>query len=144
MGFIFLEWFRLVHIPFVSMVKFYYYLGITFSTQSYLLYRSLSGATIRGHSGPGSISNEGVLRIPQMPSISGTSPSDCLVSYPGHSLGVLPFCRCILLPQPTGQVVSYLMPNIVYIYISNIYDLLTNRFWGTIFKRARIHLLAHS
>ena len=28
-----------------------------------------------------------MLRIPQNPSITGTSPSDCLVSYPGHSLG---------------------------------------------------------
>ena len=40
-----------------------------------------------GQSGPGSNGNEGVLRIPQGPSITGTSPSDCLVSYPGHSLG---------------------------------------------------------
>ena len=32
--------------------------------------------------------NEGVLCIPQSSSITGTSPSDCLVSYAGHSLGV--------------------------------------------------------
>ena len=50
--------------------------------------RTLSGATTPGQSGPGSNGNEGVLRIPQGPSITGTSPSDCLVSYPGHSLGV--------------------------------------------------------
>ena len=31
--------------------------------------------------GPGSDSNEGVLRIPQSSSIIGTSPLDCLVSY---------------------------------------------------------------
>ena len=39
--------------------------------------------------------NEGVLRIPQSSSITKTSPSDCLVLYPGHSLGVgvLPMCR---------------------------------------------------
>ena len=42
--------------------------------------RALSGATTPG--------NEGVLHIPQSPGITGTSPSDCLVSYPGHSLGV--------------------------------------------------------
>ena len=38
---------------------------------------------------------ERVLRIPQSSSIIGISPSDCLVSYPGHSLdgGILPFCR---------------------------------------------------
>ena len=31
--------------------------------------------------------NKGVLHTPQSSSIIGTSPSDCLVSYPGHSLG---------------------------------------------------------
>ena len=40
-----------------------------------------------GQSGLGSNGNEGVLCIPQGPSITGTSPSDCFVSYPGHSLG---------------------------------------------------------
>ena len=40
-----------------------------------------------GQSEPGSNGNEGVLHIPQGPSITGTSPSDCLVSYPGHSSG---------------------------------------------------------
>ena len=30
---------------------------------------------------------EGVLRIPQSSSISKASQTDCLVSYPGHSLG---------------------------------------------------------
>ena len=48
---------------------------------------ALSGATIPGQSGPGSNNNEGVLCIPQSSSITGTSPSDCLVSYPGLSLG---------------------------------------------------------
>ena len=36
-----------------------------------------------GQSGPGSDGNEGVLCIPQSPSIIGTPPSDCLVLYPG-------------------------------------------------------------
>ena len=61
-----------------------------------------------GQSGPGSNGNEGVLRIPQSSSITGTLPSDCLVSYPGHLLGggLIPLQRCsqcILQPQPTGQ-----------------------------------------
>ena len=47
----------------------------------------LSGATTPGQSGPGSNGNEGVLRIPHSSSTAGTSPSDCLVSYLGHSLG---------------------------------------------------------
>ena len=46
----------------------------------------LSGATTPSESEPGSNGNKGVLRIPQSSSITGTSPSDCLVSYPGHSL----------------------------------------------------------
>ena len=40
-----------------------------------------------GQSGPWSNGNEGVLRIPQSSITAGTSPSDCLVSYPGHSFG---------------------------------------------------------
>ena len=69
----------------------------------------LSGATTPGQSGPGSNGNEGVLRIPQSSSIAGTSPSDCLVSYPGHSLGggLTPLqrsSRCILQSRPTGQL----------------------------------------
>ena len=49
--------------------------------------RTLSGATTPDLSGPGSDNNKGVLRIPQNSSITGDSPSDCLMSYPGHSLG---------------------------------------------------------
>ena len=54
----------------------------------------LSGSTTLGQCGHGSDGNKGVLRIPQSSSITGTSPSDRSVSYPGHSLGgVLPLCR---------------------------------------------------
>ena len=68
------------------------------STQfsSIWLDRTLSEATTPGHSGPGCDDNEGVLYIPQSSSITGTSPSDCLVSYHRHLLegsGVLPLCR---------------------------------------------------
>ena len=56
--------------------------------------RILSCAITLGQSGPGSDANEEVLRIPQSSSITRTSPSDCLVSYPGlHSEEVLPFSR---------------------------------------------------
>ena len=46
---------------------------------------TLSGATTRGQSEPGSNDNEGVLHILQS---SRTEPSlsDCLMSYPGYSL----------------------------------------------------------
>ena len=48
--------------------------------------RTLSGATTLGWSGPESDGNEGVFHIPQSFSTTGTSPTDCLVSYAGHSL----------------------------------------------------------
>ena len=38
-------------------------------------------------SGYRSDGNKGVLHIPQSSSINGTSPTDCLMSYRGHSLG---------------------------------------------------------
>ena len=50
--------------------------------------KTLSGANTPGQSGPGSNGNKGVLCIPQSSSIIGASPSDCLVSYAGHSLEV--------------------------------------------------------
>ncbi len=48
---------------------------------------TLSGATTPSQSKLGNDGSEGALRIPQSSSITGTPPSDCLVSYPGHSLG---------------------------------------------------------
>ena len=52
--------------------------------------KNLSGTTTPGQSGPGCDSNEGVLHIPHSCSFNGASPSDCLVSYLGHSLGSYP------------------------------------------------------
>ena len=46
---------------------------------------TLSSATTPGQSD----NNERVLRIPQSSCITGASPSDCLVSYLGHSLVVV-------------------------------------------------------
>ena len=50
------------------------------------IYSTLSGATTPGHSGLWSDGNIGTLPIPQSFNITGASPSDCLLSYPGHSL----------------------------------------------------------
>ena len=60
-------------------------------------YRTLSSTTTLGQSGPGSNGKEEVLYIPQSTK-TGTSPSDCLMRYPGHPWsvcvgGVLPLCR---------------------------------------------------
>ena len=57
---------------------------------------TLSGSITLGHSELGSNGIEGVFRISQSSSITGTSPPDCLVSYPGHSLnwgGAYPFAE---------------------------------------------------
>ena len=66
---------------------------------------TLSDATSPGQSRLGSDGNEGVLFIPKSSRITGASPSDCFVSYPGHSLEESLLQRCspfILLLQPTG------------------------------------------
>ena len=47
--------------------------------------QTLSGATTPTQSGPESQSNEGVLHVPQISSITGVSPPDGVMSYPGHS-----------------------------------------------------------
>ena len=65
------------------------------------------GATTPGKRGPGSDDNEGILCITPNSSITGTSPPDCLMSYPGHLLsgGLTPrkrSSRCNLQPQITG------------------------------------------
>ena len=49
--------------------------------------RTLSGATTPGWNEPESNGNEGILHILLSSSIIRASPSDCLVSHPGHSLG---------------------------------------------------------
>ena len=68
--------------------------SIHFSISMLLVLFNYQVLPLWGQSGPGSDSNEGVLRIPQNSSIAEISPSDCLVSYPGHSLGgVVPLCR---------------------------------------------------
>ena len=56
--------------------------------------KTLPNATNPVQTGLWSDGNEGVLRIPQIFSYTEASPSDYLVSYPGHSLWVvLPFCN---------------------------------------------------
>ena len=64
----------------------YFSLAFTHFTSIWPMDRTLSGATTPSQSEPGSDGNEGVIHIHQSSSITGTSPSDGLVSYPGHSL----------------------------------------------------------
>ena len=87
------------------MLKTFLFQAIQFSiSMSLVLFNPyvgpLSGATKPGQSGPGNNGNKRVLRIPQSFSITGTSPSDGLVSYPVHWLGwgVTPL-------QPTKQFI---------------------------------------
>ena len=93
------------HTKTVSFQTIQFSIGTQFSSVWYID-RILSGATTPGQSGPGNDSNEGVLRIPQSSSITGTSLSDCLVSYQDiHWVSFTPLQRCswcILQPQPNG------------------------------------------
>ena len=52
-----------------------------------LFHTTLSGVSTPGQSEAGSEDNEGVLCISRISSITGTSLSDYLVSYPGHLFG---------------------------------------------------------
>ena len=56
---------------------------ILFSVSTYL--KCQTGSTYPRQSGPASNGNERILCISQSSSITEVSPSDCLVSYPGHS-----------------------------------------------------------
>ena len=82
--------------------------------------RTLSSATTPGQNGPGSDGNERVFHIPQSSSITGTSPSDCLVSYLGHSLGAgLPLCRdavCVFYsPSRLGKEYSWFKFRVLFL-----------------------------
>ena len=76
-------------------------------TSTWTIDRTLSGTNTPRLSGHGSDGNEGVLRIPQSLSITGTSPSDCFESYPGHGFRVFTllqrFSQYILQPWLTGK-----------------------------------------
>ena len=71
--------------------------------------RTLSGATTLGQREHGSNGNKEVPCILQSSNFTVASPSDCLVSYPGYSLGEFypsAEMKCILQPQPTGPATS--------------------------------------
>ena len=60
----------------------------------WLINRTLSSATTPSQRGLVNDGNKEVLRISQSSSINGDSPSDCLMSYPGPSLGAgITLCR---------------------------------------------------
>ena len=40
--------------------------------------------------------------------------------------------------------IGYLMPNLVYTYLVNIYDLKTNSLYVIIFEQARVHWFVHN
>ena len=63
-----------------------FYVSTQFSS-SWPIERTLSGATPLGQNGSGSNGNEGVLHILPSFSITGTSASYHLVSYPGQKMG---------------------------------------------------------
>ena len=64
--------------------------------------------------------------ISKSSSITESAPSECLVSYPGHSLGALTLLqrcsRCILQRQPTGQLdfIKPIKKNLIINYTKNV------------------------
>ena len=76
--------------------------------------RTLSVTTTPDQMGPGSDDNEQILCIPSTFNITGASPSDYLMSYPGHLLGdsyPLQRCsQCILHPQSSGLFIIIFCP----------------------------------
>ena len=70
----------------------------------WLINRILSGATTPGQSRPESNDNGEELRILPSPSITGASTSDCLLTYPGHLLGLGSY------PSAKKQSVYYTIP----------------------------------
>ena len=70
----------------------------------WLIDRTLSGATTPDKTGHGRNGSEGVLRISLCSIFTEATPSDCLVSYIGHSLDLcrdadIVFCSSYLLSQ---------------------------------------------
>ena len=95
----------------------------------------LSGATSLCQSGLGSNGNEGILRIPQNSSITGTSPSDRLVSYNRTVVvgggGIAPLqrsSRCILQSQPSGQYLDANKQTLIYLLV-NISEMKLHSFY---------------
>ena len=76
---------RSLNVKTVQFQAIQFIIGTQFSS-IWPIRRTQSGATNLERSGPGSDGNERVLCIPQSSDITGISPSDCLVSYPQHSL----------------------------------------------------------
>ena len=93
--------------------------------------RILSGATTPSQCGPRSDGNEGILYIPQSYCITGASPSDCLISYLGHSFKEsYPFrdTLCVLCsPSRLGQrKIWVLYPDSLIIFMIDKYYFLFN------------------
>ena len=85
---------------------------------------TLSGTTTPGQSGPWN--EEGVLCIPQISCNTGTSPSDCIASYPRHTLEE-----------------SYLSAEIQSVYSIVPADWSINRIWDIYHRNLRDVLCAY-
>ena len=86
---------------------------ITLFSSIWPIDRTISGAITLSQSGIRSDGNNGVFRIPQSSSISGASPLDWLVSYPGHFVeGVLLLSRdgvdVFWSPSQQGPEISFI------------------------------------
>ena len=81
-----LAWVRSFNVKTILFQTVQFSVSTQFSS-IWLIDRTLSGATTLSPSGLGCNSNKWVPRISQCSSITGTTPSDCLVSSTGHLFG---------------------------------------------------------
>ena len=93
---------------------------------SWWYYTTLSSATTPSQSGAGSDSNEGVHRIPESSGITEASPSDCLVSYAGHSLGEYYFsAKLVYSAAPDNRVIFFFC-----IFLEDFLSVFSSVFFG--------------
>ena len=93
-------------------------LAYTLFSSIWLIERTLSGTTTQDQSGSGYNGNKEVF------SITGASPSDCSVSYPGHSLAGVGFYLCtemhsVYSAAPADWAINEDFFTFLPIYISN-------------------------
>ena len=124
----------------VSMSKTVLFQTIQFSISTQFSFispidKTLSGATTPGQSGPGSDGNEQILCIPQHSIITGKSPSNWLVSYPGLSFGeVWPLCKEAVYSTAPANWATFMIRLVILprnLYLTKVFlvFLLHNEVW---------------
>ena len=123
-----LAWVRSLHVKTVLFQAIQFGISTLFSSICHID-RTLSGATIQGHSEPRRDGNERVFYIPQSSSITGTLPSDFLISYPGHLLGWSYTSAEVQSVYSTAPA-DWAKRNSVLWYDTQLYRMIKYKFWN--------------